>query len=829
MEKLLVAMALLTLAAMGAMVLYMVAQEPEGPTIGAYYLMNLDPAKIQWHYWTVLVMEPDEATEDVMAAGLDNSDLLLAYINAGYAEEWRSYWPEIANASWVHEPAEYEGEYYIEYWNPQWRDILEGVAHSYLQAGFEGVYLDNVDAAEIIDQINPQWAAGVDTYQEMVNLVCNVSGYVKSLSPQYKVYINIGGAYYLLYDEALLSCIDGVLREELWTIWTGVNQTAPQDPQEIQDALDALQHAHAMGKAIMIADPARTSTEAEQLCTSSWSHGFIPVPQPAWAPDYEIPPLAGWCTGQAGQQLRVELTANATSVAPGSVVRLGWLIEGAEGWVTNVPGAGVPGVDTLILSPLEENLSMVSMGVDSVLGYMSLTTVGGWEPWAGNVTSDMIIGYTSWGDAVVNVSDPRWVSIVLEEAVPYILFKGFSGVMLDNLDMVDAYPELYGGIVSLVQLIDEAYPNISIVVNRGFTVLPDIAGRIDGLLFEAYGSYYDFATSEYKPYTGQDLEWINNTLRATMQLAQEYGFKVLGLAYGDPGQPSWEEILDTVCSLNEPYNNPVYITDVYLGTIGVVNPCGGAESFIVYYGPLEAVMQQAGSTDVSIDRDTVYYIYAWNATHAINKTLLIQVEEPPQGSVEIEARAVWPMASIHSFQVTLEEPAAWTLKVKIADGEVIGAWGAVLEGFQDGYYILSPPPLNTGARASGGIVVGGDKPLITEALLVVDVYIAANWTLPPGNLTATIVIDSDWGSGYQARITLTNIGPGPVMGWYVVLNTSSKITSIWGGNLEDLGGGLIQVTPAVYTKYIPPGGTVEVGFITEKRGPNPYPEIVEYG
>lgn len=51
----------------------------------------------------------------------------------------------------------------------------------------------------------------------MIDLVCSVSHAVKTLDPEARVYINIGSAVDMLYDKRLLSCIDGVLREKLWS------------------------------------------------------------------------------------------------------------------------------------------------------------------------------------------------------------------------------------------------------------------------------------------------------------------------------------------------------------------------------------------------------------------------------------------------------------------------------------------------------------------------------------------------------------------------------------------------------------------------------------
>ena len=819
------AIPLIVLVAVAALLLTDQAGEGGEPVIAAYYLTMVDPGKIQWHYWKVLVLEPDESGESVVEVGLNWSSLLLAYLNAGYAEEWRSYWSNISGAPWVHGPTEYEGEYYIEYWRPEWHEIMKQMATQYLDMGFEGIYLDNIDAAEIIEEMDPPWASGVDTRSEMINLVCDISSYIKSLDPDYKVYINIGGAYDMLYNQTLLDCIDGVLREELWTAWAGVNETTPQDPGEARSALAALEYAHNAGKEILVADPARTGEEAEALCSMAWGRGFVPIPQPAWAMDYEMPPLASWCTSAPG--VSVDLVASSTVVEPGGVVVLDWSVSGATGWVTNIPGAGIPGVDYLVLSPLVD-ASRVSPGVGYTLGYVSLTTVGGWEPWAGSVGSDMIIGYTSWGDAVVNASDPRWHQIILWEAIPYVLSQGFDGVMLDNLDMVDVYPGLTEGVIGLIQEIRESYPGLVIMVNRGFTVLDSIAPYIDALLFEGYGSYYDFSTGQYKPYTGVDLRWIEETLRTTMEYSKAYGFKVLGLAYGDPEQDTWSSILETVCGLNSRYMNPVYIAKIGLMDVGVVNPCRARGSFAVYYGTLEAIMKPSGRTAVTMDRDTTFYIYAWGPGGEVNRSITILAGGEPGGGVEIEVAAYWGKGSLHKYTISLGEEAHWSLKVKVRDGAIISATGATLAGEEDGYYILEAQPWNRGPNARGIIVVAGDRPVITEALLVVNGTVVDRWVKEPPNLSVDVTVDRDWGTGYRARLTISNSGPGPATWWQVTLNTSSRITHVVGGTAADLGGGLYRVTPVGRSGYIPPDGSVDVILIVEKRGPNPYLEVVEY-
>jgi len=165
----------------------------------------------------------------------------------------------------------------------------------------------------------------------------------------------------------------------------------------------------------------------------------------------------------------------------------------------------VDGYHLLILSPLVEPPE----GHLNV-GYISLATVGGWEPWANGVEPIVVGRNEVWDELVVNYSSPLWRRKVLEEAVPYVLSRGFDGVFLDNLDYVD---ELGGeeDMVALVRAIRERYPNITIVVNRGFTIMGEIAPYADYLLFE------DFTGSPYDGYI--------------VAAAREFGLQVLALSY----------------------------------------------------------------------------------------------------------------------------------------------------------------------------------------------------------------------------------------------------------------------------------------------------------
>ncbi len=87
--------------------------------------------------------------------------LVLSYLSIGEAEDYRYYWKN----GWKKKPPpfltrenpEWKGNYKVRYWMDEWKEIISGredstgFAGSYLKkildAGFDGVYLDIIDAA----------------------------------------------------------------------------------------------------------------------------------------------------------------------------------------------------------------------------------------------------------------------------------------------------------------------------------------------------------------------------------------------------------------------------------------------------------------------------------------------------------------------------------------------------------------------------------------------------------------------------------------------------------------------------------------------------------
>lgn len=80
--------------------------------------------------------------------------LVIAYMNIGAAEKYRYYWKEdwkIHHPNWLKKNYDgYTNEIWVKFWNKDWQNIIyknqDSYLHRVINAGFDGVYLDNVEA-----------------------------------------------------------------------------------------------------------------------------------------------------------------------------------------------------------------------------------------------------------------------------------------------------------------------------------------------------------------------------------------------------------------------------------------------------------------------------------------------------------------------------------------------------------------------------------------------------------------------------------------------------------------------------------------------------------
>lgn len=86
--------------------------------------------------------------------------LVISYMSIGEAENYRYYWKDDwkkNKPAWLDkENPDWPGNFKVRYWEPEWQQIIFGDNNSYIKriadAGFDGVYLDIIDAFEVYEK-----------------------------------------------------------------------------------------------------------------------------------------------------------------------------------------------------------------------------------------------------------------------------------------------------------------------------------------------------------------------------------------------------------------------------------------------------------------------------------------------------------------------------------------------------------------------------------------------------------------------------------------------------------------------------------------------------
>lgn len=152
----------------------------------------------------------------------DHPKLVVAYIDIGEAEDYRTYWQPgwgIGNPEWIAggDPDGWEGNFPVAYWYDEWREIwlgAGGIMEGILDAGFDGIYLDWVEAYSDENVMRIAEQDGVDPVQEMIFWVSDLGNYGRERNPDFLV-IGQNAAELAVFDD-YIEAVDAIAQEQVW-------------------------------------------------------------------------------------------------------------------------------------------------------------------------------------------------------------------------------------------------------------------------------------------------------------------------------------------------------------------------------------------------------------------------------------------------------------------------------------------------------------------------------------------------------------------------------------------------------------------------------------
>ncbi|MFH0864953.1 MAG: MJ1477/TM1410 family putative glycoside hydrolase [Bacteroidota bacterium] len=108
---------------------------------------------------------------------------VISYLSIGEAEDYRYYWQSswsTSPPSWLGpENPDWAGNYKVRFWDPQWQSIIFSYVDTIIAQGFDGIYMDIVDAYYYWMVDNPE-EPYADTL--MMNYIENIRSHITSVT-----------------------------------------------------------------------------------------------------------------------------------------------------------------------------------------------------------------------------------------------------------------------------------------------------------------------------------------------------------------------------------------------------------------------------------------------------------------------------------------------------------------------------------------------------------------------------------------------------------------------------------------------------------------------
>ncbi len=206
---------------------------------------------------------------------------VISYISIGEAEDYRYYWEmswETNSPDWLDaENPNYPGNYKVKYWSTNWKKILLGddlspntppSDNSYIgkiiSAGFDGVYLDIIDAYEYWEDKGITNAKSL-----MIDFVDLIAAKCRKIKPNFGIFPQ--NSEELITDTVYMNIITGLGREEVHYI----NKNISRNPSEINDIENYLNTVVRNNKLVLITDYCDRNDYVTTAYLDSLSKGYL--------------------------------------------------------------------------------------------------------------------------------------------------------------------------------------------------------------------------------------------------------------------------------------------------------------------------------------------------------------------------------------------------------------------------------------------------------------------------------------------------------------------------------------------------------------------------
>jgi hypothetical protein len=204
------------------------------------------------------------------------------------------------------------------------------------------------------------------------------------------------------------------------------------------------------------------------------------------------------------------------------------------------------------------------------VAYFSVGEVSPESPAARDIPSSWVLARNaSWSSWVMDLAHPEYQQHLLGR-YEALWRAGYQRFFLDTLDSYElgartreARHRARAALVGLVREMVRRHPDVQLLLNRGFELLPELGGVVHGLVAESLFDRFDAATGRYTRVPEHDRKWL---LERLVEARDRYHLPVTVVDYRPPAQRAEARVTaGQICALGF----DAWVADGALGSVGV--------------------------------------------------------------------------------------------------------------------------------------------------------------------------------------------------------------------------------------------------------------------
>lgn len=175
----------------------------------------------------------------------------------------------------------------------------------------------------------------------------------------------------------------------------------------------------------------------------------------------------------------------------------------------------------------------------NVLAYVSVGEVTKVRSYYAAMPQSWLIGKNyEWSSEIIDQSAPGWPKFFVTHIIEPLWKRGYRGFFLDTLDSYQQVAKNEGerrraqeGLVDVIMAIKHRFPRATLILNRGFELLPRVHDAVYAVAFESLFKGWDEASGKYVGVSASDRTWL---LSQAAIVKNDYHLPVIAIDYCPP-------------------------------------------------------------------------------------------------------------------------------------------------------------------------------------------------------------------------------------------------------------------------------------------------------